>query len=298
MTLTLLSTSACYLSVPPPPEWSTRTPFPLTTSTPVVDTVFDEQATVTQAPVPTEKPAIFLSPTSIPTPTMAVTTVDILVGLNIDCPTPKSLMLHSAYGTTRMQELADNIVARGWVTGTYRDLQEILLQGECPPEDMVIVTLDDIGVAFLRAVFKPMIQIFLDKGLILVAGVNTQQSQNLKNWDYLRDIYAQGIEISSHSANHYELSPLSVEEMRMQIIGSYNAICEEIGECPVTLILPYGSGGDDEIVQFYAKNYTFLIGVAGYHDFGGRTPFVLGRIPPDNDSQAFTLTLLENSFSR
>ena len=52
--------------------------------------------------------------------------------LNSKCHTPMSLMLHSSFGTERMQLLAREILAQGLRTTTYREITEGLRQEKCP----------------------------------------------------------------------------------------------------------------------------------------------------------------------
>jgi peptidoglycan/xylan/chitin deacetylase (PgdA/CDA1 family) len=208
-----------------------------------------------------------------------------------------SLMLHSAYGEKRMRDLAQVIIDNGLQTITYRMMMDGINNGVCPPENAIIVSLDDMGTSWLRPVFKDMIKEFTDKGLVLVAGVVTHSEQDPGIWAYLHQIENLGIEVASHSINHLTFTSISDQALEKEITGSYEMICEHLGTCPITLILPGGHGGDDPRVYDIADgHYAFLVGIQGGRAFSAAPPYYLGRIPPNNDDQVITLTLLENSF--
>jgi hypothetical protein len=207
-----------------------------------------------------------------------------------------SLMIHSAFGVSRMQELAEALLERGWTTMTYRDLLPLVDAGACPPERAVIVSIDDLGTDWLRPDFRRMIQVFNDRGLVVVLGVVVHGPQDEAIWAYLRQLEAQGNEIASHTVDHLNLPLLGDEALVGQVDGSRATICLNLGRCPVTLILPFGNIDPDGRILAAANAYTFVVGIPGGHTYSGAPPYYLGRIPPENDSQARTLASLEASF--
>jgi hypothetical protein len=250
---------------------------------------FTDTPTQEPTPEPTNTPPPQDTPTITPTP--------ISVFENLSCNTPMSLMLHSAYGEVRMSELAQVIIDNGLQTITYHTMMEGIDDGVCPPDNAIIVSLDDMGTSWLRPVFKDMIKEFTDKGLVLVAGVVTHSEQDPEIWEYLQQIEAQGIEVASHSINHLNLTAISEHAVEEEMVGSYNMICDYLGTCPITFILPGGNGEDDPRIYDIASGYyDFLVGIQGGRAFGSTPPYYVGRIPPDNNDQTITLTLLENSF--
>ncbi|NIS82724.1 MAG: hypothetical protein GTO14_21560, partial [Anaerolineales bacterium] len=122
-----------------------------------------------------------------------------------NCPTPLSLMLHSSYGAQRMHELARQIIRSDLTTSTYRQILEDLKKGDCPDPNTIVVSLDDLGSSWLRPDFKSMIKAFTDRDLVLVVGVIVRGPQDPVIWAYLRGLEAQGIEVASHTIDHYNL---------------------------------------------------------------------------------------------
>jgi hypothetical protein len=212
------------------------------------------------------------------------------------CPTPMTLMLHSSFGVTRMLELADQIERSNLVTMTYRSVLEFLLQGRCPPNNAIIVSLDDLGSHWLRNDFIEMIRVFTDRELVLVVGLIVHGPQDLEIWDYLRELDNAGVEIASHTIDHYNLPQLTYAAIQRQVVGSYKTICEHLGKCPVTLILPFGNVDSDGTILEIAADYTFVVGIHDGRTFAGKPPWYLGRSPPHDTNQTKTIYLLEKYF--
>jgi hypothetical protein len=217
----------------------------------------------------------------------------------LECPTPKSLMLHSAFGVDRMEELAQEIIEQGYITITYSRLYELWDQGKCAPPNAIVVSLDDLNSIWLRNDFVQMIEVFTSRGLVLTLGVITgspDEQQNPKLWDYYKELDTMGVEIASHSSGHLKMSWIDDKEIHKQIVDSYDIICEHLEKCPQTFILPFGIGYDiPKVIEEATGKYLSLVSIAGPKTYHGDI-FILKRIPPDNDSQQRTILLLEASF--
>ena len=216
--------------------------------------------------------------------------------LDRNCQTPMSLMLHSSFGAERMQQLAREILVRGLKTTTYRETSEVLRRGECPAWNSIVVSLDDFGTDWLRPHFQSMMRAFTDRGLLLVVGVVVHGSQDADAWNYLREFEALGNEVASHTVNHYNLARLDQDEVEWEIRGAHQIICYNLGRCPQTLILPFGINDGSGTVRTAAGGYSYVVGIPGGRSFGGKAPYYLGRIGPDNFDQGSTLIELEASF--
>ena len=132
--------------------------------------------------------------------------------LDDKCQTPMSLMLHSSFGTERMQLLAREILVRGLKTTTYREVTEGLHRGDCPSWNSVVVSLDDFGTDWLRPHFQSMIGVFTERGLKLVVAVNVHGSQDPDAWNYLREFEALGNEVANHTIDHFNLARLEQDD--------------------------------------------------------------------------------------
>jgi len=218
------------------------------------------------------------------------------LSLDKTCATPQSLMLHSVYGAENMAALADAIHEAGLETTTYRAVLEGLRRGQCPPENSVVVSIDDLSTQWIRPGFREMIQVFSDRGMVVVLGVVIQDPQKPAIWEYLRGLERQGHEVASHTMNHLDLPELDEKSLHIELAGSYQVLCENLGRCPVTLVLPFGDLDEDDLIINASADYTFVVGIQGGRSFEGAPPYYLGRIPPDTQDQHITVRLLHNSF--
>ena len=216
--------------------------------------------------------------------------------LNSKCQTPMSLMLHSSFGTERMRLLAKEILAQSLRTTTYRKITEGLRHGKCPTSNSVIVSLDDFGTDWLRPHFQSMIRAFTDRGLSLVVAINVHGPQDPDAWVYLRHLEELGNEIANHTIDHYNLARLKNDEVRWQVKGAHQIICVNLGNCPETLILPFGINDGNGAVRSAAAGYSYIVGIPGGRSFEGKAPYYLGRIGPDNFDQQSTLRELAATF--
>ena len=209
---------------------------------------------------------------------------------DLSCPTPASIMLHSDFGSFLMEKLAIQIISDGYVTMTYDQVYDLWDRGECPPSNAILVSIDDLSGAWLKETFKDMIQVFIDHGLVLTVGVVSYTPdisvQNPVIWEYFKEIDKAGIEIASHSTHHYSLTQLGRKGIDIELHESYEIICENLGKCPRTFILPFGNGWDvKDVMESASGLYRSLVSIAGPHDFGGNL-FIMRRIPPPDNITA------------
>lgn len=217
-----------------------------------------------------------------------------------ECPTPKSLMLHSAFGEQRMIQLADALVSGGYTTMTYSQVYAMYDSGQCPAENVVLVSLDDLSGQWLRPAFVDMVNVFLSRGLTLTVGVVTGDDSAVQDpeiWNLFQKWDSAGVEIASHTAYHWNLPKLSGYWIGVELQKSHDLICAHLGKCPETLILPFGNGWNDERVLETSQGlYRSVVSIQAPTTFGGDSVFVFKRIPPNNESQWETLASLGRSF--
>jgi len=198
------------------------------------------------------------------------------------CPTPPSIMLHSADGVYGMQWLVRTIESKGLQTMTYRQVSDLWKRGLCPPKNAILISLDDLGAGWLRQEFKDMIAVFTAKGFVLTLGVVTgteKSAQNKAIWDYLRDLDAQGVEIASHSARHSLLEKLKEKDLKIESEESCRILCQQLNRCPVTFILPFGRGSEShQVMNVLKETYTNIVSIQA-PKFYGNLPLLFKRIP-------------------
>lgn len=215
-------------------------------------------------------------------PAAATGPTAIQVKKKVLCPTPPGIMLHSADGVYGMQWLVRTIEKHKLQTMTYRQVSDLWFKGLCPPGNIILVSLDDLGSNWLRKEFKDMIQVFTDKGYVLTLGVVTgtqDDPQNLDIWNYLRGLETLGIEVASHSARHSLLGDLTEDDIRLESQESYYILCEQLGHCPVTFILPFGRGAESPLVlEVLKESYLNVVSILAPKLYGN-LPLLYKRIP-------------------
>lgn len=199
-----------------------------------------------------------------------------------------------------MEALAGVIEENNLITITYRDLyEEYFFQGECPPKEALLVSLDDPKPNDLLPVFRDMIQVFIEHDMVLTVGVITREPHDPEVWEYLNAIQEQGFDLASHTVNHADLLTLDEDEIQFELEESYTHICDHTEECPLILILPMGNGSEDDDVLRIAKEvgYLGIVSVSkGEIYFGDSIPHIFKRGFPDMESQDETLVNLRLVF--
>ena len=108
------------------------------------------------------------------------------------------------------------------------------------PEFTVAITIDD---AFM-SVYKegwPLLKEYNYPFTIFVATDPIDQGLNgYMNWDQLRELRANGVEIGSQTKSHPHMHRLSEDEIRNEINYSNNRFKQELNEIPKLFAYPYG----------------------------------------------------------
>ena len=86
------------------------------------------------------------------------------------------------------------------------------------------------------------------------------------------------------------------DDVRWQVKGAHQTICHNLGQCPETLVLPFGINDENGAVRSAAAGYSYIVGIPGGRSFEGNAPYYLGRIGPDNFDQQSTLRELAATF--
>jgi hypothetical protein len=191
-------------------------------------------------------------------------------------------MLHSADGVYGMRWLVRTIEKHELQTMTYRQISQLYQRGLCPPENAILVSLDDLGSTWLRQEFRDMIAVFTEKGYVLTLGVVTgtkTSPQSMEIWDYLKGLQDQGLEIASHSASHTFLIKQAEPTVRAESEDSYQILCQKLLSCPMTFILPFGLGSESStVLKVLGEKYTNIVSIAAPRTFGGDL-LLFKRIP-------------------
>jgi peptidoglycan/xylan/chitin deacetylase (PgdA/CDA1 family) len=196
---------------------------------------------------------------------------------------------------------------------TYQEFSASIDKGVCPTQSL-IVSLDDVPTHVYVNVYFDMIKAFNELGYPVVVSVITHSNytQSDKVWAELRDLSREGlIEVASHTDAHENLAVFSGKNLYDELKKSYDLICKNVGTCPVSLVLPYGSGWGSTTVRTVAKQvgYKLIVSIGapyntdgdgsfrGYFDVSANQPIV-ARMSPSFVSQAKTFELLDLTFGK
>ncbi len=207
---------------------------------------------------------------------------------------PPTLMLHSKDRWKLVNILAwlkDN----GYNSVTYRQLIAVI-KGEAKlPSRPVILTIDDIGTAFIVTYYLDMIDMIEKAGFIGMLGLVTAKtpSETPAIWKTLREMSDRGWQLDTHTTHHHVLPQLdTLDELRVEIVDSAKMVEDGIGKAPTSLIVPYANVGysngkyDERIFKVSAEaNLDFVVGMAhGRVVNTDQPPIYLGRVGVGVDS--------------
>ena len=123
------------------------------------------------------------------------------------------------------------------------------------PINTIGISVDDADKSFLEYAW-PM---FKEKGFPVTLFVNTstisQNNKNYLNWDEIRFLISEGVNIGNHSHNHNHLPELSIEKIKLEIEASNKIFLKEIKEVPNLFAYPYGET-DIRVINLL-KEYNF-----------------------------------------
>jgi Predicted xylanase/chitin deacetylase len=118
---------------------------------------------------------------------------------------------------------------------------------------MVSFTLDD-GV---RSQYTEMLPVFRKYGAVGTIFIITSRigaGDYYMTWDHVREFYASGWEVGSHTVTHTDLRALPDDQLVYELVESKNAIRDNVGVEPTSLAYPYGYY-DPRVKMFTAEHY-------------------------------------------
>lgn len=199
---------------------------------------------------------------------------------------PASIMLHSKDRYLLTDWLIPWLLDNGYTTITYRDYAAILRGEREMPEKAVILSIDDISTSHINGYFVAMVEALHDAGMVAVLAINDTvgPEENGETYGQIATWSSWGMELATHTSHHVNLPVYSDEEVRTEIVGSLDRIQMGTGVRPITLILPYGAGANDERVLAVSleAGIQFIVGIPGRDRSidGFAPPMYMPRVGP------------------
>jgi peptidoglycan/xylan/chitin deacetylase (PgdA/CDA1 family) len=136
----------------------------------------------------------------------------------------------------QMQYLADN----GYTTITLYDLYEALMNGAPLPSNPVILTFDDGYLDHYTRAF-PILQEydFIATFFIITARADNNNPEHL-NWQQIRTMSDAGMDMESHTKDHFELDERDYDFIVYQVLGSIQSLAHYTETDPHMFSYPVG----------------------------------------------------------
>jgi peptidoglycan/xylan/chitin deacetylase (PgdA/CDA1 family) len=225
--------------------------------------------TKTATAVFTETPSPTLTASPIPTPMWFVqgpgdVTIPIILFHRIDISSTHSRY----YVPPKTFEQAIKALKNWDYTSitTQMLVQAITMGRELPPHP-ILITFDDGHLDNYINAF-PIMQKYGFRGILYIVG-NYLGADGFMNRDQILEMYDAGWEVGSHSMNHLDLTTLSPESQRYEIVDSKEYLENMLGIDILTFAYPFGA--KDGAVKDYVRfaGYIAAMGAEGYIDSQG-----------------------------
>lgn len=138
---------------------------------------------------------------------------------------------------------------------TFWDLKNAINKEKQLPKNPVILTFDDGYSDHYYNAFR-ILENFNMKGVFFIVSGNPNVKKWYMTWQQIQEISAAGHEIGSHSVSHVDLTRLSDEALKTEVLESKKEIEKYIQKPVLSFCYPSGRH-DDRTVEEVKKYYIF-----------------------------------------
>lgn len=273
------------------PAWTTS-PLPSSTETATVQPTLTSTETITPEPSKTPLPTFTFTPADTPIPQWGLQgpgelVVPILLYHHIGISPSGSPYYVSAYDFEQQMYL---LREWGYQTITVELLAKAINEGTELPPKPIILTFDD-GSETLITTALPIMQKYNFTGTTYIV-YNYLGINNYMNADQIRELYANGWEIGSHSISHVSLTERT-DRQRDEIVDSRIKLQSELGVPILTFAYPFGAYNKDSVHYAHFAGYIAAMGLGDSPIQGSKNLFYLYRrdINGRYDLQSFAASL-------
>ncbi|MCE5254754.1 MAG: polysaccharide deacetylase family protein [Actinomycetia bacterium] len=154
-------------------------------------------------------------------------------------------------------EELDYLTAHGYETVSLADAYLAMAGLRDLPAKPVVLTFDDGGLDNYEVAFPLLKQHGFTATFFVIT--ETVGSQGQMSWDHLREMFAAGMSIQSHSVSHPDLTGVSDERLRSEVSDSRGAIAEITGEPGYVFCYPAGSYDPRVVAAVRAAGYVMAV---------------------------------------
>lgn len=263
--LTLLVSTfltACSGNSTPEPRW-TKTPLPTETTTAIVTLTVTITPTSTITPIPTTT-RVHQGPDAVEVPILlyhriAVSPINSQYYVPPDKFEEQMKLLHDWEYTIIPIDLLIKAIEDG---------------ADLPPRP-IIITFDDGDISVYETAF-PIMQKYGLTGVVYIVGGYLNEPGYMST-EQIKELYAAGWEIGSHSMTHRDLRKLDPYYQKIEIADSRELLQEETGSSVDSFAYPFGFIGETAGRLVHNAGYTAGMGLGFTNDQGSSNLFWLQR---------------------
>ncbi|HRE46797.1 MAG TPA: polysaccharide deacetylase family protein [Aggregatilineales bacterium] len=213
-------------------------------------------------------------------------------------PTPPTLMFHTK-DRWKLERIMTLIADQGYEPIQYAELLKAIQGVAALPPKPIILTIDDLGTAYIQPYFLAMAEVIEAAGYRGVFAVVTNETaaRTPKSFAVIRELAERGWELTSHTTSHRSLPRILNSEtgaLEAEIVGSARRMEDGLGISPIALVAPYGNVYSEHRLRVFDErifetmrltSYQFLVGIVGGRviDTNTERPYYVGRVGPGND---------------
>jgi peptidoglycan/xylan/chitin deacetylase (PgdA/CDA1 family) len=163
-----------------------------------------------------------------------------------------------------------------YTTITTTMLVDAITRGADLPPRPIIITFDDGNLDNYTVAF-PIMQKYGFTGVLYIPYYFID-TENYMSIDQIKEMAAAGWEVGSHSLTHAELTTLTPDRLREEIVDSREKLQELLGVPILTFAYPFGNVGSAEVDYVKFAGYIAGMGATGFRwEQGSTNLFVLQR---------------------
>lgn len=240
------SPSAAAARATPTPEAPTAAP----TATPAPTA----SPTPAPSPLPSGKPRSTPRPSPTPTPSLAWHVPVLLYHLIATPLEAQDAQYGLVVSPTLFADQMKTLHDAGWHTITAAELGRALEIDLQPPPKTFVITIDDGYVDGYTEAFP----ILKENGFVASYYLPTGRIgwTRILTARQVSEMAAAGMEMADHSVSHIDLTSLSIENARAEIIGPIDYLDALIGIRPTTFAYPFGMYNDDLMKELDAAGFS------------------------------------------
>lgn len=174
----------------------------------------------------------------------------------------------------------DHLEQGGYTVLPLGQVLAALADGTPLPDRTVVLTADDAYLSVLTEAWPRLKARGWPMTLFVATDPVDQGLRRYLNWDQVRQLRNEGMEIGAHSASHGHLTFMDAAAARADIARGVQRLQAELGETPIVFAYPFGE---------YDQNLRIMIADMGFKAAFGQHSGAIGRDRDRHDLPRFAM---------